>query len=370
MSKIIRHSYGIKDVRDEAELRRAMWQDAKYKQTEQAVTESNQRIAAIDARTKDEEFIRRRAEIDSVKRAVPSKLNSVYEQGKVLLFKEILIESYLDALVMDDDFVQENRTRFEQLISDYVDRNGGYSMLEEAVKTNPIPFLRAVKETCDTVARQASLRIAREARKEPTLANLQVFELDAEEKSLFEEKKSELSLDQVSKLVKNKVLTVVKDERDRQSKERELMEDLKARAQETGEEAEKPETPLGTATLKESTLFNSIMHNAYSSYLETVQERGGTAGTTSRFVDAVENDDDDEIEGDFDHNATASKLNNEAPSTMDYTSPVNDDVNLDLIMCEALTYYTLMELTNTVCLETFSAKEIMNMSHKFLNKRK
>lgn len=367
MSKIVRHSYGIKQERDEAELRRTIYQQQKDKKVADSVMESNQRIAAIDARSKDEDFIRRRAEIDSTKRGVASKVNSVYEQGKVQLFKEILIEAYLGSLVMDDEFVQENQSRFEQLISEYVDKNGGYSMLEESVKMKPLNFLLAVKETCDTVARAASLRIAREARKEPTIASLQVFELDADEKSLFEEKKSELSLDQVSQLVKDKVLTVVKDERDRQSKERELMDDLKSRAEQTGEDAVKSDNVLGTTKLKESTLFNSIMHNAYTSYLETVQERGAMSGV---FIDQVEDDEGDLQEGNYNHNMTQSQFNSTAVSHKEFTSPMQDDVNLDLIMCEALTYYTLMELTSTVCLETFNAKEIMNMSHKMLNKRK
>ena len=364
MGKIVRHSYGIKQERDERELNRMAFEDRRKRDDQQAIMESNHRIAAIEGRTSEENFIRNTLDRDVLNRKALQSSNSVLEQGKLYAFKYIMKEAFKQSLVMDDYFVTENAYRFDELVSHYIDEHGGFTMLESAVKANPIPLLVEMKKVCEQAALKTSKRIVREMKQQPELANVAIFEMNEEEKDEFDNNRVDLSMDKLAELVKSKVLTVVKDERDRQSKEKELVEDLEAEAKaakENGEEVKESVIPMGTPTLKESTLFNALFHNSYKEALEA-------KATKEHYTPDYHGDnlDEDEKFDDFDVAYTKDDMEDDTPDSGDVL-PGERDLDLDLILCESITFYTLLELNNTMCLESLSRKEIQNMSHKLLN---
>lgn len=361
MSKIVRHSYGIKSDRDELELNRQSYADRKRRSDEVFNKGVNARIAVKESSMPQENFVRNTLDRDVLQRKALAASNVILEQGKTFIFKSLVTECFKDALWLDGYFVTENSQRFDELVSEYVDEHGGFAMLESAVKNNPkVAILKEMKKVCETAAKTTATRIIRDMNENPELSEFQVFEMNEEEKDELYGKRAELSLDKLADLVKTKVLTVVKDERDRQSREKELLEDLEAKAKAVTDEGGtvKESTRMGESKIKESTLFNSILQNSLYEATLAVKEH---------FV--PEDEDDDGEEENFDSDLTSKKLNGTLTTTDDYTSPVRMDVDMDLIMCEAVTYYTLMELTHTMCLETFKRDDIQRMSHKMLNRK-
>ncbi len=367
MSKIIEHSYGIKEQPSDIEINRRIFASAKNKETMEAVNESLRSVEMIDSREKDQEFLRRR-HMDYVSERAANRYSSgsLVLEGQTMLFKYILTEAFKDALILDDYAVQEHAARFESLVDQYVDANHGYSMLERAIERNPINILKAIKEACDTCAMDTAKRIAREARsnKGTALAEKPIFEMNEEERTTFEGKRSELSLDAVSKLVKDKVVEVVRKERDRQKEEKEIEEDLK---QVTSESTEEKDTDSSDTTsskpsdsVKESTLFDSIMTKSYRDSLQSIKEN------LSFMRDEEGLDDNDDGDDEFGQDTAFPGSADNHLGTEDFTNPLQNDVDLELIMAEALTYYTLMEMTHTICLETFTRDELMNMSQQML----
>lgn len=369
MSKIVRHSYGIKQDRDERDLNRMAFNDRRKREDMQAITESNQRISVIESRDSQERFIRNTLDRDVLNRKALQSSNTILEQGKLYAFKQIVAECFKQALVIDEYFVTENAEKFDGLVSEYIDKHGGFAMLENAIRVNAIPLLTEMKKVCEQAALKTSKRIVREMKEQPELSQIAIFEMDEEEKDEFNNKRAELSMDKLAELVKSKVLTVVKDERDRQSKEKELMDDLEAKARdaaEAGEEVKESVRPMGEANLKESTLFNSIFHNSYREALESAK-----AISKEHYAPDYRGDDlDDDIEYDeFDVAMTKDQMEEDTPDTSDVLNPTGQDVDLDLILTESVTFYTLLELTHTMCLESLSRTQIQNMSHKLLNGR-
>lgn len=363
MSKIVRHSYGIKTERDELELNRMAFRDSRRREDNQAIMESNQRIAQIESRDNEELFIRNTLDRDVLRRKVLHTSNTILEQGKLFAFKYLMADCYKKSLVIDDYFVKENTEKFDELVSNYIDKNGGFAMLENAIKANPIPLLVEMKKVCEQASLKTTKRITKEMEENPELSNIALFEMNEEEKDEFYTKSADLSMDKLAELVKNKVLTVVKDERDRQSKQKELMDDLEARAKETGEPVQESRI-MGEPNLKESTLFNSIFHNSYKEALESMIE-----ATKEHLVPDYRGEDqeDDEEYEEFDVQYTKDDLEEDTPSSDDIVNPLVRDIDLDLILTESITYYTLLELNHTMCLETFNRTDIQNLSHKLLN---
>ncbi len=364
MGKIVRHSYGIKQDRDVRELNRMAFDDRRKREDIQAIMESNKRIAAIESRDGEERFIRNTLDRDVLNRKALQASNAILEQGKLYAFKSIMTNTFRQSLVMDDYFVKENAERFDDFVSQYIDRNGGFAMLENAIKDNPIPLLVEMKKVCEQTAHTTTKRIIKEMSENPELANVALFEMNEEEKDEFYKKTPDLSMDKLAELVKNKVLTVVKDERDRQSKQKELMDDLEAKAKEAaenGEQVKESVRHLGEPNLKESTLFNAIFHNSYKETLESMSKEHYVPDYRDE-----EREDDEEYE-DFDVAYTKDDMIEDTPTSDEIKNPLVRDVDLDLILTESITYYTLLELSHTMCLETFNRRDIQNLSHKLLN---
>lgn len=354
MGKVVRHSYGIAKDRDELDLNRRSYDDRKKREDAEYNKGVDARIAVKESAIPEENYMRNSLDRDVSARKAMNLGNVILEQGKLYLFKSLVSECFKGALWMDEEFVSENSQKFDELVSGYVDDRGGYSMLLNAVKANPkVTILKEMQRVCESSARATTMRIIREVTEDPKLAEFQVFEMDEEEKEELINNRAELSIDQLSQLVKDKVLTVVKDERDRQSREKELLDDLENQASEDSTVIESS-LRFGESTVKEGTLFDSIFQNSLYDAAVAVQENISPhmqSGNDDDLTEPVMDDDDI------------------PSSTSELVSPMARDVDLDLVMSEAITFYTLMETMHTISLETFKRDDIMNMSHKLLNRK-
>lgn len=268
-----------------------------------------------------------------------NSIDEIYNEGKNTIFKSILCEAFIKALPIDDYFVNEHTSQLSAVLCDYVEEQGGFAMLETAVKKHGrnVPFLKKLHDTCTTIAREASTRILREAMDDPEYNIGNIFSLNDDEKKKLNDKKEVLSIDKISKNIKDNVTNVVKAEIERNERKQELMEDLSKAGQDVKAVTEAAELLRGDSVPQyDSTLFNALftknMRNAFNA-IQAVTEATNDTGA---------DDVGDQIIG----------------TTADLPEPMKNDVNMDLVMCEAIVDYTILELSRTVRLEDFSPSEV------------
>lgn len=345
MSKIVRYSYGMKNYVTNEEYNKMTAEQNKAHADQQGIEASIDRCAVIESATSREDFFAIRAEKQGIERNFFNKTGDILNDAKNSLFKAIICEAFIEALPIDSYYVQEKMDTFTAVMCDYIDDNGGYTMLEAAVKLHPETIvLRRMKESCDSIALEASKRIFRETKDTPELADTDLFQLNADEKETFDVKKSELSVTTISKAIRDKVVAVVGNERDRQEKEQQLKADL-AEATETGSVIESVQL-VGDSSVKSSTLYDSLFFSNYKTALESLNV------TRENYI----GDDDDDISPDH-----------VLLSTDDLMTPLASDIDLDLIMCESILQYTVLETMHTLCLKEFSRSDIEKMSQKLMN---
>lgn len=253
--------------------------------------------------------------------------NDSYAEGKELLFKNILFEAFYSCLYLDDDFKGTMKESLYGVVSDYVDQRGGFKLLENAVMQSKSPFLAEMKRICEATARNVCNRKLSE--EDQTID----FSLNAEEEDEFNYSKSNLGIEELSDLVKSKVLTVVKDEKQREKQEAELLQDLADEVEASVEEVEEAmqKSMIDIPVVEEGTLFNSIFRDSYAQYIKEGCQK------------ATESDEWDEDTEDF-------------------------EIDMDVILAETITKYTLMEMSYSMQLENFSHAEVRKMVHLMLNK--
>lgn len=297
----------------------------------ESIKADNQHYAKIE---KDYE---RKSQISAIAEAAIAKerpfktVNEAYNEGKELLFKNILFEAFYESLYLDDDFKSSVKESLYGVVSDFVDQRGGFKLLESAVLATKSPFLKNIKQICESTARKACNRKLVEADGPID------FSLNNEEEESFNYAKNNVGIDELSELVKSKVLSVVKDEKEREQKEAELLQTL---ADETDKDVAEVEEAMriaktGGPIVNEGTLFNALFIDAYTQYL--------AEGCSKKHKDVTENDDlEDEID--------------------------NFEIDMDVILVETITKYTLLELAHTIQLESLTQADIRKMVQKMLNK--
>lgn len=211
--------------------------------------------------------------------------NVLYNQGKEILYKDILFELYRKSLNLDEDFINEQLENIKSVSDSYIDKNGGFKYLAEKAKSTGSPILEQFQGVCENTAYRVSQRkyqLALEALKndkeisKEEIDKIFAFSMDNDEKEEFDYSKDEISIDELSDLVKQKVLDVVQDEKSRQAKEDEIIEDIENQLiddesvvdqKSLNEALRKIELPL--SAVEESTLFDSLMRNSYQEILES-----------------------------------------------------------------------------------------------------
>lgn len=287
-------------------------------------------------------------------RQIKVATDKIFKDCKTAVFKNIFCDLVVESLIMDEKAVKENEPAIRSVIEAYIDEEGGYEFLLNALKENNIPLLEFIKEAAEETAKKVTNRKRKEIESagEDCDPNLIDFTLSDEEKKELDYKKSSMALPEVSELVKNKVLTVVKDEKQRAKEQKELQEAIEQEvADEAGEEAT---TESFTAIMEsrvidkpareESTIYDSIFRNTFKSVL---MEKSAT------IIDETNPDQYVESQQDL--------ING-----MLYSIP-EDDLELDLILAESVLQYTIMECAYTIGLTNYTRRDLQKLSQALLN---
>lgn len=294
-----------------------------------------------------------------------NRINELHREGKDIVFKELLFEMFSKSLLLDEEFVIEKEDNLRGLIESYVDGNGGYRMLTEAYKRTKSPLLNRMMKICESVTSQVTKRKMQELNQNPEDVNNINFSLNEEEKECIDYEKEKLSVDELADLVKKKVFSVIQDEKARQQKEEELEQDLMSETEEERAVKESIERIVfDKSPVEVSTTFNSIFRHSMKQ-----------AVTESVASHVPEEEYDDEDQNDYvGVNADEDDIKeNEFGGFIDIQDEIDEhgahssDIDMDMILAESITQYTLMELCYTIKLEDYTHDSLRKISESLLN---
>lgn len=316
--KVQRFSTGIKTVGEYTNISEAAL--LRQSENKRIVTESataNQ--VNIDKKLSTQKEISRQSGIANRMILENSRftiLNNMGIQAKEETFKQIIFEAFYNALVLDTDFLMENYDVIKSFSDNYIDNHGGFSLLEEACKRNKNnKLLKNLKEACTKTASKVATR-KNEQMTDKYETEMIKFELNDEEKDEIRYS-GDLGIDEVAGIVKDKVKKVLQSEQERQSSEEELMSELE-------EVGVKESTIHYNNIVEETTLFNGLMRRCAKTILQEQSQEG--------------------------------------------MEEADETLNMDVVLTEAITNYTLLEVMNTYMLEDFPLAKVRQMAHDSLYK--
>jgi hypothetical protein len=380
---VTRHSYGKKEMTDLVLLTESV-----------AASDFLDSRVLMNHHDKIEREVKELERVNDEKRAIsivvehsliesqlPTVINNLNQKGREIIFKDILFEMFMGSLVLDESFRVQEEHSFRILVESYVNDNGGYDLLKRSYASSKSPILKAVLEVCESISGKVCTRKMCECQNGSVAVQDINFDLNDEEKDQFNYEKGNLNLDQLSGMVKDKVITVIKDEKSRQAKEEELQNDLLAQAEEDGTTVQEAYTAYvisnTTVGVEEASLFNSLFRHTYKTVLESVAvNAGGELELDNDNMDAhVNSSMDDASRNEYnpytmkkalsgDYNVRDEINNSDDNNLMD-----NDTIRLDmdLVLAESITKYTLMEMAYTIKLEDYDYVTLQKISQKLLN---
>jgi len=343
-------------------------------------------IEAAEKRKEEQKVLSSVVENSLLESRLVIVINDLNKKGRDIIFKDILFEFFYKSLLLDEPFKREQEENLRYVIESFVDKNGGYEYLKSAYQRTKSPILKAIMECCESIAGKVCTRKMCECKDKKIGIEDINFELNDEEKEELKYRKANLSIDDLADLVKDKVLTVVKDEKERKIKEEELQKELEAQAEMDGttvEEAYRAYVLPARKGYEESTLFDSIFQNTYKIALESIMVQNSGYLHQDNYdanmdTDMIVNHEVDDIKGNEWHPYKMSDVKRGEYSVEterneyenDSEDPLDDDsykLDMDLILAESITKYTLMEVAFTIMLEDYNYQKIQKISQKLLN---
>jgi len=343
-------------------------------------------IEAAEKRKEEQKVLSSVVENSLLESRLVIVINDLNKKGRDIIFKDILFEFFYKSLLLDEPFKREQEENLRYVIESFVDKNGGYEYLKSAYQRTKSPILKAIMECCESIAGKVCTRKMCECKDKKIGIEDINFELNDEEKEELKYRKANLSIDDLADLVKDKVLTVVKDEKERKIKEEELQKELEAQAEMDGttvEEAYRAYVLPARKGYEESTLFDSIFRNTYKIALESIMAQNSGYLHQDNYdanmdTDMIVNHEVDDIKGNEWHPYKMSDVKRGEYSVEterneyenDSEDPLDDDsykLDMDLILAESITKYTLMEVAFTIMLEDYNYQKIQKISQKLLN---
>ena len=222
----------------------------------------------------NKKFANTRLELAAKKAMFDKKYGEMSKKGKKAIFKRLLTEMYIESLYLDESFILENFTTISKIVDDFIEENGGYSLLENAYIKTKSPLLKNMMDICEATTKRVNERLYKLAEKEQNV-DLLNFELDADEKERLDYEKRDLGIEEISNIVKEKVLKVVKDEKAREQKNEELKNDIEAELSENPNVVDEKSVKENLARIfaqasptEEGTLFNALLRSNYKNILE------------------------------------------------------------------------------------------------------
>lgn len=377
-SRVQRHSFGIKEVSEYTHMSNGVathgyLEQKALKDHATAVTEST---TIFEKEALEREAVGKVQQQLIMESQITGLSNKVYRDGKLEVFKDILFEMFAKSLYLDEEFIIAQENNLRSVINEYVDSNGGFTILEKAYSRTKSPLLKKVIGVCEATSSKVSSRKMTEAKDGNADLESFKFTLNTEEKEQLNYEKEKLGIDELSMLVKKKVLTVIKDEKSRQRKEEELYQDLENQATDEGKTVQESlrHTILGHIPVEESTIFNSLFRHSYKDILEGSHTSAASADESEDDEDhrmnQVNTDMDDLMNNPVSSDDDEYSLAKEMDGYQTEDSSVNDEeqsIDMDLILAESITKYTLLELAYTIKLEDYGYEDLRKISQKLLN---
>jgi len=307
---------------------------------------------------------------------ITNKISTIGSDYKLNIFKDIVFEVFSNALVLDADFVHENQTMLKQVTDNFIDSEGGFKLLENAINDTDSVLLKKMKKSCESLSNDIVKRIIKESKETVDDFN---FNLNNEEEEKLDYIKGDLDADKLSELVKDKVLTVVRDEKENQTKndelvadiENELVDDEDVVDNDTIDEAVS-KIVLNNNILHEATLFNAILQDTYENILAE------NMAITSTVINNAERNDDMVAGYDVDSDSTEYEdvSDDQDETSIDELDGIDKNlvlenantVDMDVVMAEALVKYTLMETMYTLKLKDYTYNDIKKMTDNISNR--
>lgn len=195
-------------------------------------------------------------------------MGDMTKAGRDYAFKYAMGVIFENCLLLDDYYVKENSSKIRSVMENYIDKNGGISLLENALKTNKTRFLTMLMEACNKTACKCAKRKVKEAHEAGQSQGI-TFELSEEEREELDADIKEMDIEQLSSVVKDKVLTVIKDEKERAQQREEFERDLEEGVEDAivKEQCFRANNKYCSA---KDTLFNAFMTESYKDVLESV----------------------------------------------------------------------------------------------------
>ena len=246
-------------------------------------------------------FADAKLEIAARKAKFDKKFGEMSKKGKKAVFKRLVTEMYIESLYLDENFILENFAAISKIVDDFIEENGGYSLLENAYLRTKSPLLKNMMDVCESTTKRVNERLYKLAEKDQNV-DLLNFDLDADEKEQLDYDKSDLGIDEISNIVKEKVLKVVRDEKAREQKHEELKEDIEAELSENPNVTDEKSVKESLARIfaqaeptEQGTLFNALLRSNYKNLLEGKSElfTNEFAEEEDMFVDNIDFEDVD-----------------------------------------------------------------------------
>ena len=161
------------------------------------------------------------------------KLNALGYLDKHLgdqLFAEAFTSIYIRSLPHDQDFIAEHYLALEKMAQMYCRKLGGLNYLKARCEATGSPYLKKLYEVIETAKKNISKKTAKKVIN--TLTDKEAMDLvkggiSDEDRQELLRKINELGSDELTELIKNKVVDVVKDEHQREKEDREFRTALK-----------------------------------------------------------------------------------------------------------------------------------------------
>lgn len=197
---------------------------------------------------------------------------TLLEQAKTTVMNKVLFEMVYDAYWLDNDVkattIQESYDTYKETVG-IVEQLCGRSKVQGQNKSR---FMVAVEEAVSETCEKAVDRILEEVSE--TGEDKINFNLNAEEESELDTKLSELGRDEIVDLVKDKVLTVVQDERESGKEKAAILQEL------NNKDDDEPEEPEGTEDEPDSSTDDTGIEEGIANINESYEgiEEGAVLG--------------------------------------------------------------------------------------------
>lgn len=235
----------------------------------------NKQEALLEASKKHMEISKnaQRKQIDKIKdqREFRKVLNESYDKIKDDLFCNILHHICLEALCIDEQPMYENMENISNRINQKYKELGGFKAIKEQAKRTDNVLLERMISICENTAK----KVADRNLKECDSADGFKFELTDEEKNDFEYNKDNINIDSIASKIKNKVIKVVSDEKEANTKKTEIMDEIQDKLKEDEVDEEATEEAMQFVfheNIETTSLFEALMRECYKITLETPKD--------------------------------------------------------------------------------------------------